>query len=60
MDDPAHIREGIANITLPLAKNGENLILFHSGWGDGCYPIVGSFDSKGNIVAAHIDFFVLK
>ena len=60
MDDPAHIREGIANITLPLAIKGENLILFHSGWGDGCYPVIGSFDSAGQLIAAHIDFFVVK
>lgn len=60
MDDPAHIREGIANITLPLAKNGENLILFHSGWGDGRYPVVGSFDLADRLIAAHIDFFVVK
>jgi hypothetical protein len=60
MDDPAHIREGIANITLPLATNGENLILFHSGWGDGHYPVIGSFDSTRRLIAAHIDFFVIK
>jgi len=60
MDDPAHIRAGIANIVLPLARHGENLILFHSGWGDGVYPVVGSFDSTGHLVAAHIDFLVLK
>jgi hypothetical protein len=59
MDDPDHIRAGIANIVLPLAKHGENLILFHSGWGDGIYPVVGSFNSAGQIIAAHIDFFVL-
>ena len=59
MDDPKHLRAGLANITLPLAKNGENLILFHSGWGDGVYPVVGSFDSNGTLLAAHIDFFVL-
>lgn len=59
MDDPNHIREGIANITLPLAKNGENLILFHSGWGDGVYPVIGSYDAKGTLLAAHIDFFVV-
>jgi len=59
MDDPQHIREGIANISLPLAKDGENLILFHSGWGDGVYPVVGSFDSDGNLLAAHIDFLVV-
>jgi hypothetical protein len=60
MDDPNHIRAGIANIVLPLAQHGENLILFHSGWGDGVYPVVCSFDSAGNLLAAHIDFFVLK
>ena len=60
MDDPNHIRAGIANIVLPLAEHGENLILFHSGWGDGVYPVVGSFDSAGNLLAAHIDFFVVK
>jgi hypothetical protein len=58
MDDPNHIQAGIANITLPLARNGENIILFHSGWGDGVYPVVGSFDREGNLLAAHIDFFV--
>jgi hypothetical protein len=60
MDDPNHIREGIANIVLPLAKNGENLVLFHSGWGDGVYPVIGSFDGEGRLLAAHIDFFVMK
>jgi hypothetical protein len=60
MDDPDHIRVGVANIVLPLARNGENLIMLHSGWGDGVYPVVGSFDSAGNLLAVHIDFFVLK
>lgn len=60
MDDPAHIRVGIANIALPLAKNGENLILFHSGWGDGYYPVVGSFDSTGQLMGVHIDFLVVS
>jgi hypothetical protein len=59
MDDPQHIREGIANITLPLGKSGENLILFHSGWGDGVYPVVGSFDKDGSLLAVHIDFSVM-
>jgi hypothetical protein len=60
MDDPAHIREGIANIKLPMAKTGENIVVFHSGWGDGSYPVIGSFDSAGRLLAAHIDFFVIK
>ncbi len=59
MDDPAHLREGLANITLPLAKNGENIIIIHSGWGDGVYPVIGSFDQGGQLIAVHIDFMVV-
>ncbi len=59
MDDPQHVRAGIANIILPKAKNGENLILFHSGPGDGVYPVVGSFDRNDKLLAAHIDFFIV-
>jgi hypothetical protein len=59
MDDPAHIRAGIANIQLPFAKNGENLILFHSGWGDGVYPVVGSFNDNEDLLSIHIDFGVI-
>lgn len=60
MDDPHHIRAGIANIALPLAKNGENLILFHSGWGDGHFPVIGGYSAAHQLVAIHIDFFVVK
>jgi hypothetical protein len=59
MDDPNHIRDGIADIPLPLGRNGENLILFHSGWGDGVFPVVGSYDSDHRLLAAHVDFFVI-
>ena len=59
MDDHNHIQFGLANITLPLAQNGENIIIIHSGWGDGMYPVVGSFDANDQLVAVHIDFFVV-
>lgn len=59
MDNPAHIREGLANITLPLAKSGENIVLVHSGWGDGFYPVVGGFDATGRLIRVHIDFLVV-
>lgn len=59
MDDPNHIRFGLANITLPLAQNGENIIIIHSGWGDGYYPVVGSFDANHQLLAVHIDFGVV-
>ncbi len=59
MDDPDHIRDGIANIELPLASEGENIVIVHSGWGDGNYPVVGGYDSVGNLVRVHIDFLVV-
>lgn len=59
MDDPGHIRPDVANISLPLAKHGENLVLFHSGWGDGVYPVIGGYNAEGVLVAVHIDFMVI-
>jgi len=59
MENPHHIHSGMANIPLPQAKHGENVILFQSGWGDGHYPVIGSFDANDELVAAHIDFLVL-
>ena len=59
MDDPNEIRAGLANIALPLAKNGENILIIHSGWGDGHYGLVGSYDSSDNLTAVHIDFNVV-
>jgi len=60
MDDPKHIRVGVANIRLPLARSNENIIIIHSGWGDGVYPVVGSFDARHQLLAVHIDFFVVQ
>ena len=59
MDDPDHIRAGLANIPLPLAKAGENIAIIHSGWGDGVYPIVGGYDASGRLIRVHIDFLVV-
>jgi hypothetical protein len=59
MDDANHIREGLADIPLPLAKQGENIVIIHSGWGDGHYPIVGGYDALGRLVRVHIDFLVV-
>lgn len=60
MDDPEHIREGIANIPLPFSDDDANLILFHSGWGDGFYPVIGGYNAAGELVAVHIDFWVVS
>src|SRR5215207_5909347 len=58
-DDPEHIREGIANLLLPLGRDGANLVLFPSGWGDGVYPVVAGYDSQGRLAAVHVDFSVI-
>jgi Protein of unknown function (DUF4241) len=59
LDDPDVIREGTANVVLPQAEQGENALLCHAGWGEGRYPLMGSFDSSGRLIAVHIDFQVV-
>ena len=59
MDSPEHIRAGVANIVMPLATDGENIVLSHSGWGDGFYPVLVAKDSAGKILAFHIDLLVV-
>jgi Protein of unknown function (DUF4241) len=59
MDDPDHIRAGIVNIPLPYATGGENIVIFHSGWGDGHFPVVGGYDASDRLIRVHIDFFVV-
>lgn len=58
MDNPAHYHVGVANIVLPKATDGENLVLSHSGWGDGSYPVVLTRDADGNPVGLHIDLLI--
>ncbi|GAA0816091.1 hypothetical protein GCM10009111_15350 [Colwellia asteriadis] len=60
MDDEKLIRRGIANIRLPLTNSDNNLILFHSGWGDGFYPVVGGYSADGTLIAIHTDFHVVE
>ncbi|MEL6978683.1 MAG: DUF4241 domain-containing protein [Pseudomonadota bacterium] len=59
LDDPDHIRDGLANIALPEGRDGDNILIFHSGWGDGVYPLIGGYDAEGRLIRAHIDFFVI-
>lgn len=59
MDDPEHLGTGFANIVLPLATAGENLVLSHSGWGDGFYPVLASRGADGALLGVHIDLQVV-
>lgn len=59
MDSEDHIAEGIANIVLPGAANGENVVLCHSGWGDGFYSVLGSYDVAGSLLGLHIELIAI-
>lgn len=59
MDDPDHLQAGCADIVMPLAEAGENVILSHSGWGDGLFPVVRTRDARGNVLGLHIDLLVV-
>jgi hypothetical protein len=50
---------GTANIVMPLASNGENVVLSHSGWGDGFYWLLQTRDAEGNLTGIHIDLAVV-
>ncbi|WP_369373775.1 DUF4241 domain-containing protein [Promicromonospora sp. Populi] len=58
MDSPDHYVEGSANVTMPLAVDGENVVLSHSGWGDGFYPVVTTHAADGSLLGVHIDLLV--
>lgn len=57
--DPEYYREGSANIVMPLASNGENVVISNSGWGDGVYPVVLTRDADGMPLGLHIDLGVV-
>lgn len=59
MDSPEHLRVGTANITLPDAERGENVILSHSGWGDGFHPLIRGLNERGQMTTLHIDLGVV-
>ncbi|TDT75739.1 uncharacterized protein DUF4241 [Arthrobacter sp. AG258] len=58
MDAERPYPAGTANIVMPLAPNGENVVLSHSGWGDGHYWLLQTKDGAGNLTGIHIDLAV--
>ncbi|NEA36393.1 DUF4241 domain-containing protein [Streptomyces sp. SID13031] len=59
MDSAEHLIAGSANIVMPAATAGENVVLAHSGWGDGVYPVLSTLDGDGRLLAIHIDLLVV-
>ncbi|QKW07499.1 DUF4241 domain-containing protein [Streptomyces sp. NA04227] len=43
-------------LDVPLLGRPENVITDSSGYGDGGYPVYGSFSAKGQLLAVHVDF----
>ncbi|MFJ5694584.1 DUF4241 domain-containing protein [Arthrobacter sp. NPDC093125] len=58
MDADGPYPAGTANIVMPLAQSGENVVLSHSGWGDGFYWLLQTRDAQGNLTGIHIDLAV--
>lgn len=54
-NDPNDIGDWL-NFTIPTTEN--NIIMFHSGYGDGYYPVYWGYDQKGSITALLIDFML--
>jgi hypothetical protein len=50
---------GFVNVPLPSAPNDENIVICSSGWGDGVYPVIGTYDVHGNLTGVHIDLQVV-
>jgi hypothetical protein len=53
------VRAGSANIEMPLASAGENVVLTRAGRGDGFYPVVQTLDTEGRLTGVHIDLQVV-
>ncbi|MBT8162601.1 MULTISPECIES: DUF4241 domain-containing protein [Arthrobacter] len=59
MDADEPLPAGTANLVMPRSNAGENVVLAHSGWGDGFYPVLQTKDAEGEVTAIHIDFGVV-
>ncbi|PFG43408.1 uncharacterized protein DUF4241 [Isoptericola jiangsuensis] len=57
-DDADHLVEGCANVSLP-GHGTANVVLAHSGWGDGFYAVVTTHDEAGALTGVHIDLGVV-
>lgn len=52
------IGPGYANVSLEPAA-GANIVVSGSGWGDGGFPVLATFDRDDRPVAVHVDFGVV-
>lgn len=59
MDDPGHFFDGVANIPVLEEHPDVNLAVCWSGWGDGGYSVLASYDDDGELNGLHVDLLVL-
>lgn len=59
LDSDGPLHAGAANIVMPLATAGENVVMTRSGWGDGVYPVLQTRDADGRLTGVHIDLRVV-
>lgn len=59
IDDSDHYEVAMANIPIPGCADGASIVISHSGWGDGHYPVVYSYNAADELVACHVDFKVV-
>jgi len=52
------IGPGYANVSLDPAS-GANVVVSGSGWGDGGFPVLATYDRDDRPVAVHVDFGVI-
>lgn len=50
---------GCGNLPLPNTERC-NIVFSRSGWGDGGFPILATFDATGRPNAIHVDFAVVE
>ena len=53
-----HLIVGCANLVMPLAQAGENVVIARWGWGDGFYPVLTTHSDDGSLLGVHIDLLV--
>lgn len=60
MENPNDIFQGVANVPIPSLGKDASIVLFHTGWGDGGFPIVGGYDRDERLISVHVDFLVVE
>jgi hypothetical protein len=59
LEDTEPVRDGVQLVALPEAEAEENAAICRAGWGNGLYPLVGSFSKDDELLAVHLDLEVV-